>query len=70
MRGDILEMTPEAYRKRLSRVRRQMADFLGQYCGEYGSGRCKCKERVNYAIQNRRIFRSASPISPRNARNV
>ena len=53
--GDILEMTPEAYRKRLSRVRRQMADFLGQYCGEYGSGRCKCKDRVNYAIQNRRI---------------
>ncbi len=53
--GDILEMTPEAYRKRLSRVRKKMADFLGQYCGEYGSGRCKCKDRVNYAIQNHRI---------------
>ena len=53
--GDILEMTPEAYRQRLSRIRRKMADFLGQYCGEYGGGRCKCKDRVNYAIQNRRI---------------
>lgn len=53
--GDILEMTPEAYRKRLSRIRKRMADFLGQYCGEYGGGRCKCKDRVNYAIQNRRI---------------
>lgn len=53
--GDILEMTPEAYRKRLSRIRKKMADFLGQYCGEYGSGRCKCKDRVNYAIQNHRI---------------
>lgn len=53
--GDILEMTPEAYRKRLSRVRKKMADFLGQYCSEYGSGRCKCKDRVNYAIQNHRI---------------
>ena len=53
--GDILGMTPEAYRKRLSRVRKKMADFLGQYCGEYGSGRCKCKDRVNYAIQNHRI---------------
>lgn len=53
--GDILEMTPEAYRQRLSRVRRKMADFLGKYCGEYGNGRCKCKNRVNYAIQNHRI---------------
>lgn len=53
--GDILEMTPEAYRQRLSRVRRKMADFLGKYCGEYGNGRCKCKDRVNYAIQNHRI---------------
>ena len=53
--GDILEMTPEAYRQRLSRIRRKMADFLGQYCGEYGSGKCKCKDRVNYAIQSHRI---------------
>ena len=53
--GDILEMTPEAYRKRLSRIRKKMADFLGQYCGEYGSGRCKCKDRVNYAIQSHRL---------------
>ena len=53
--GDILEMSPEAYRQRLSRVRKKMADFLSQYCGEYGNGRCKCKDRVNYAIQNHRI---------------
>lgn len=53
--GDILEMTPEAYRQRLSRVRKKMADFLGKYCGEYGNGRCRCKDRVNYAIQNHRI---------------
>ena len=58
--GDILEMTPEAYRQRLSRIRKKMADFLGQYCGEYGSGRCKCKDRVNYAIQNHRI----NPLKP------
>ncbi|MCI8321984.1 MAG: RNA polymerase sigma factor [Dorea sp.] len=53
--GDILGMSPEAYRQRLSRIRRKMADFLAQYCGEYGSGRCKCKERVNYAIQSHRL---------------
>lgn len=53
--GDILEMTPEAYRQRLSRIRRKMADFLSEYCGEYGGGRCKCKDRVDYAIQSHRL---------------
>ncbi len=53
--GDILGITPEAYRQRLSRIRRKMADFLGQYCGEYGGGSCRCRDRVNYAIQSHRI---------------
>ncbi len=53
--GDILDMSPEAYRQRLSRIRRKMADFLSKYCGEYGSGKCKCADRINYAIQNHRI---------------
>lgn len=53
--GDILEMTPEAYRQRLSRIRRKMADFLKEYCGEYGNGTCHCSDRINYAIQNHRI---------------
>lgn len=65
--GDILGITPEAYRQRLSRVRKKMADFLSEYCGEYGNGACHCAARVNYAIQNHRIapdrldFTSASP---------
>ena len=53
--GEILGMTPEAYRQRLSRIRKKMADFLQEYCGEYGYGTCRCKDRVNYAIQNHRI---------------
>ena len=53
--GDILGITPEAYRQRLSRVRKKMADFLSEYCGEYGQGTCHCVHRVNYAIQNHRI---------------
>ena len=53
--GEILEMTPEAYRQRLSRIRRKMADFLQQYCGAYGGGSCRCKDRVNYAIQSHRL---------------
>lgn len=67
--GDILGMTPEAYRQRLSRIRRKMADFLSEYCGEYGGGRCKCRDRVNYAIQSHRLnplqldYTAASEIS-------
>ncbi|EOS44119.1 sigma-70 family RNA polymerase sigma factor [Lachnospiraceae bacterium A2] len=53
--GSLLGMTPEAYRQRLSRIRRKVADFLETYCGEYGSGSCRCKNRINYAIQNHRI---------------
>ena len=53
--GEILEITPEAYRKRLSRIRKKMADFLSEYCGEYGDGRCKCRNRLNYAIQSHRL---------------
>lgn len=53
--GDILGITPEAYRQRLCRIRNKVADFLKEYCGEYGSGKCHCVDRVNYAIQNHRI---------------
>ena len=56
--GDILGITPEAYRQRLSRVRKKMADFLTEYCGEYGKGKCRCENRVNYAIQSHRIHPS------------
>ena len=56
--GDILGITPEAYRQRLSRARRKMADFLKEYCGEYGKGMCCCEKRVNYAIKNHRIHPS------------
>lgn len=66
--GDILGISPEAYRQRLSRVRKKVAGFLSEYCGEYGEGSCRCVDRVDYAIQNRRIspqhldFASAKPI--------
>ena len=32
-----------------------MASFLEKYCGEYGVGKCKCINRLNYAIQNHRL---------------
>lgn len=66
--GDILGISPEAYRQRLSRVRKKVADFLSEYCGEYGKGSCRCADRVDYAIQNCRIspqhldFANAKPM--------
>lgn len=53
--AEILEMTPEAYRQRLSRARAKMAQFLRQYCGLSGTGPCRCRRRVDYAIASRRI---------------
>ncbi len=53
--GEVLGLTPEAYRQRLSRIRKKMASFLEKYCGEYGDGKCKCINRLNYAIQNHRL---------------
>lgn len=53
--GEIFGLTPEAYRQRLSRIRKKVAGFLKEYCGEYGQGKCKCIDRVNYAIHSHRI---------------
>lgn len=53
--GEILDMTPEAYRQRLSRIRKKVAAFLDEYCGLSGKGQCSCKKRVDYAIQSHRM---------------
>lgn len=53
--GEILGLTPEAYRQRLSRIRKKVAGFLGEYCGLSGTGKCSCEKRVGYAIQTQRL---------------
>lgn len=53
--GEILGITPEAYRQRLSRIRQKMSGFLEQYCGLASSETCNCKKRIGYAIQNHRL---------------
>lgn len=53
--GEILGMTAENYRQRLSRIRRKMANFLGEFCGLTGNGACSCRDRVGYAISQGRI---------------
>lgn len=52
--AEVLSLTPEAYRQRLSRIRRRMADFLSAYCG-LGGGCCDCRRRVPYAVATHRL---------------
>ena len=35
--ADVLGITPEAYRQRLSRARKTVAEFLGAYCQHGGA---------------------------------
>ena len=53
--GEILGITPEAYRQRLSRIRQKMSGFIKQYCGLASSEKCDCKKRIGYAIQSHRL---------------
>lgn len=55
MAADILGITPEAFRQKLSRARKRMAAFLSAYCGLSDTGICSCKRRTNYAIATHRI---------------
>ena len=55
MAGDILDLSPENYRQKLSRAKRKMADFLQAYCGLSGTGCCDCYDRVGYALEQHRI---------------
>ncbi|MEG0368279.1 MAG: RNA polymerase sigma factor [Coprobacillus sp.] len=52
--SEILDISPESYRQKLSRARRKMATFLSENCGLCG-GYCDCYKRVGYAIQQHRI---------------
>jgi RNA polymerase sigma factor (sigma-70 family) len=53
--GELLGITPEAYRQRLSRIRKQVGAFLGEYCGLSGTGKCDCRRRIGYAIKTNRL---------------
>ncbi|WP_394926868.1 RNA polymerase sigma factor [uncultured Robinsoniella sp.] len=53
--GEILNITPEAYRQRLTRIRKKMAAFLDEYCELGKEGFCRCQKRIPYAIQTHRL---------------
>lgn len=53
--GEILDMTPENYRQKLSRAKKQVAKFLTCHCGLTNTGFCSCEKRVGFAIQSKRL---------------
>jgi RNA polymerase sigma factor (sigma-70 family) len=55
----IADASPEAYRQRLSRARRQLEAFTQAYCGLVGrEAPCRCDRRVKRALELGRIDRA------------
>jgi RNA polymerase sigma factor (sigma-70 family) len=56
--GEICGLGAAAYRQRLSRARRRMAEFMARACGLAGAGApCRCQDRVVHALRQGRISR-------------
>jgi RNA polymerase sigma factor (sigma-70 family) len=54
--GEILEIQPAAFRKRLSRARHQVRDFMRAHCGLVNTAApCRCASRVQTAIRHGRV---------------
>ena len=54
--AEILGITPLAFRQRLSRARVEIITFMKQKCGLVNPAvPCRCRRRVNYAIQSGRL---------------
>lgn len=54
--ADVLDVTPDAFRKRLSRARRRLHAFLRRKCGLVDPDNpCRCHRRVRYAMKKGRV---------------
>jgi RNA polymerase sigma factor (sigma-70 family) len=54
--AQILDITPVAFRKRLSRARRRLQHFMQRTCGIVNPDNpCRCARRIGYAIQIGRV---------------
>lgn len=62
--GEMLSLTPETYRQRLSRIRKKMAGFLSCHCGLAHSDACSCRKRVPYAVSQGRLRPDSPEFKP------
>lgn len=52
----IFDIQPAAYRKRLSRARQRIHEFMNRKCGLYNpTNPCRCSKRLNTAIVHKRL---------------
>jgi len=52
----IMQISEVNFRKKLSRARRQMDEFLGKQCGlSNANNACRCKNRIVYSQKSKRI---------------
>jgi RNA polymerase sigma factor (sigma-70 family) len=52
----ILELAPATFRKRLSRARERLAEFLGAHCGVFNPNNpCRCHRRLSRALALGRV---------------
>ncbi|MEM9635144.1 MAG: RNA polymerase sigma factor [Pseudomonadota bacterium] len=62
--SQILDLTPAAYRKRLSRARAEVIAFTSRHCGIVSSGaRCSCPRRLPAAMNAGRVAQGNYPNS-------
>lgn len=54
--AEVLEITPEAFRKRLSRARQRLGDFMQQQCGLVNShANCTCEKQLTAVSEALRL---------------
>jgi RNA polymerase sigma factor (sigma-70 family) len=54
--ASVLQISPAAFRKRLSRARKSIAEFMNRKCGLINSANsCLCSKRIPYAIEKGRV---------------
>lgn len=54
----IQNITPQAFRKRLSRARIELFEFMGSNCGIANpKNRCRCKNHISHCLSSKRIDR-------------
>ena len=54
--GHVLDITPAAFRKRLSRARQRIRDFMQRRCGLVNKANgCRCRRRVQRALELGRV---------------
>ena len=62
----ILDITPEAYRQRLSRARAKMDDFMGNYCSLINQNNpCTCDGEVAAEARNKKLDPKPGPFTSR-----